>query len=275
MEWPPSGNTFPMLDGSPLSVDSDGKSIIVIVPWIPPSGLGYSVGVKQLGLAGSTPAVVPTPFYMAEVQRTGSLGSSPTRVISTRSAIDGVLGSPPGLLFVWEELDATGDGNILGALTVTQSDPGAALCFAHSGCPCSNSGPPPFAAGCLNSSGLGARLEGSGTNSVSAADLVLQVSDALPGQPGLFFQANLGLIGWLGLSFGNGLRCCGGSVLRLQVRFADASGAVSTSVNLPTVGGVQPGDARCYQYWYRDSNAVSPCTAGFNLTNAYDVIWTY
>ena len=92
----------------------------------------------------------------------------------------------------------------------------------------------------------------------------------LPGQPGLFFQADNNLSGQ-GLTLGDGIRCCGGNLVRLGTVFPDGNGT-ATFNNVASNGGVSAGETKCYQYWYRDPNG-GPCGFGFNLTNAYDVIW--
>ena len=148
--------------------------------------------------------------------------------------------------------------------------PGSAICFGDGGgtsCPCGNNG----GGGCANSTGAGSTLIGAGSNSVSAGDLALSASNALPGQPGLFFQGDNAINGGNGNVFGDGLRCCGGNVIRLQVVVPDANGNAATSVNIAASGGVSPGDTKCYQYWYRDP--AGPCGSGFNLTNGYQVSW--
>ena len=38
-------------------------------------------------------------------------------------------------------------------------------------------------------------------------------------------------------------------------------------------GGVNAGDTKRYQLWYRDSGG-SPCDSEFNLTNGYEITWT-
>jgi hypothetical protein len=81
----------------------------------------------------------------------------------------------------------------------------------------------------------------------------------------------------LGTAFGDGLRCAGGSVVRLKSRNAalnfaayPAGGDAPVSVQgaLPLAGGT-----RHYQVWYR--NAATFCTsATFNLSNGWSVTWT-
>lgn len=151
--------------------------------------------------------------------------------------------------------------------------PGTPLCFGDGGgtaCPCGNPGG--GSEGCSNSTGNGGILAASGHDSVALGDLVLEASNALPGQPGLFFQGDNSINGGTGIPFGDGLRCCGGNVVRLQVVVPDANGNAATSVNISAGGGVSAGDTRCYQYWYRDPSG-SPCGAGFNLSNANQIDW--
>ncbi|MDP6989966.1 MAG: hypothetical protein QF903_10845, partial [Planctomycetota bacterium] len=151
---------------------------------------------------------------------------------------------------------------------------GTALCFgdgAGTPCPCGNDDAG-GTGGCANSTGGGSTLAASGSDSIGAADLVLEASGALPGQPGLFFQGVNFINGGSGVIFGDGLRCCGGSVVRLQVVVPDSAGDAATSGDIGGTGGVVPGDTRCYQYWYRDPSG-SPCGSGFNLGNAVQVDW--
>ncbi len=135
-------------------------------------------------------------------------------------------------------------------------------------CPCENSGGP--GAGCLNSSGLGARLMAGGTPDSSSGDFVLVASGTVPFQPGLFFQGTQRTNNGLGLPFGNGLRCVGGVVTRIQVRLSDGFGNSHTTAQIqgPSSG------MRFYQLWYRDPLAPAPCAWNENLSNGLDVFWT-
>jgi hypothetical protein len=160
-------------------------------------------------------------------------------------------------------------------LAVRQPAPsaGSAYCFGDgsgTACPCGNPGGP--AEGCANSTGSGAALTASGSSSVAAADLVLHVANALPNQPGLFFQGEVATNGGDGSPFGDGLRCAGTHVVRLETVVPDPSGDAQTSVDIGAEGGVSPGDIRDYQCWYRDPTA-SPCGSGFNLSNGFEVTW--
>ncbi len=125
----------------------------------------------------------------------------------------------------------------------------------------------------MNGTGNGARLFGEGSTSISANNFKLTAVGLDPGKPGLYFQGNNRVAGGAGVHFGDGLRCAGGGVIRLQVRFASTSGASSTTANLVLKGGVAPGDTKRYQLWYRNPSS-SPCGAQFNLSNAVEMVFT-
>jgi hypothetical protein len=174
-----------------------------------------------------------------------------------------------------------GNGGLYHQTETLDFDPGAGYCFGEVGvgtpCPCSNDNDGTLhGAGCDNGvfSG-GARLSGFGTASVSADTLVLNTIHAEPGNSGLYFQANNAINGGDGIVFGDGLRCAGGGVIRLQVRFSNPGGATSTTNAIGTKGAVVAGDTKRYQYWYR-TISNPPCGLGvndFNLSNGYEVTW--
>jgi hypothetical protein len=74
----------------------------------------------------------------------------------------------------------------------------------------------------------------------------------------------------MGLSFGDGLRCAGGSVKRLGVRVPDAAGTAHWGPGLAALGQWGPGDVRFFQGWYRDP-VGSSCGTNFNLSNGVEV----
>jgi hypothetical protein len=135
-------------------------------------------------------------------------------------------------------------------------------------CPCGNSGN--NGEGCANGGGSGGMLRSTGSISVGTADLVLTGDQLIANQPGLYFQGNNAINSGNGNPFGDGLRCVGGGVIRLQVRFASSSGSSQTSVNIPATGGIAAGDTKRFQLWYRDPN-TSQCGAGFNLSNGLEI----
>ena len=141
-------------------------------------------------------------------------------------------------------------------------------------CPCGNDNDGSLGfAGCANgSSAGGCALSASGSTSLGAADLVLEAEGMVPSQPGLFFQGDNAINGGLGNTFGDGLRCAGGGVIRLQVLFAASDGTASTSIDISGKGGCAAGDVKRYQLWSRDPVA-SICGAAFNLSNGLEVTW--
>ena len=154
------------------------------------------------------------------------------------------------------------------------SGPGTSYCSGDgsgTACPCGNPGG--SGEGCANDTGSGAVLSGSGSASILADDLVLSATNLTPG-PGLFFQGNNAVNSGNGNPFGDGLRCTGGSVRRLQVRFANSGNGFTTqtSISIATSGNVSAGQTKRYQYWYRDSG-TSPCGSLFNLTNGHELVW--
>jgi M6 family metalloprotease-like protein len=135
-------------------------------------------------------------------------------------------------------------------------------------CPCANTGAP--GAGCANSSSVGSTLTASGSSSILADDLVFHAAGLLPGQAALLFSGFNQINGGNGLQFGDGLRCVGGQITRLNVRIPDASGDASWGPGMAAVHGWISGETRTFQVWYRDSIGSS-CGTGFNLSNGLSV----
>jgi len=168
------------------------------------------------------------------------------------------------------------DGNATGRVVVYSlvNLLGTPYCFGDgsaSTCPCGNSGS--AGEGCANSSGAGAALEGTGTASASADDLAFTAAALLPGQPALLFAGLNAVNNGDGVVFGDGLRCAGGSVVRLGVRQPDAGGQAIWGPGLGVQGGWSAGDTRRFQVWYRDP-VGGPCGTGFNLTHGFEVTFT-
>jgi hypothetical protein len=169
--------------------------------------------------------------------------------------------------------------NITFNITV-EGDLGTVFCFGDGDggiCPCGNVNDGTYfdgQAGCANGANLGgAAMRGSGSESIVEGTAILESSGLEPGQPGLYFQGDNALGGGDGVPFGDGLRCIGGGVVRLEVAYATSTGYSRTSVNIAAEGGVSAGETKVYQLWYRNP-AASPCGSGFNLTNGFSVTWT-
>jgi Tol biopolymer transport system component len=145
-------------------------------------------------------------------------------------------------------------------------------------CPCSNQGL--TGRGCGHSiSADGALLRAAGAATVQGDTVLLEAFNLVPGASLLFFQGTLRVNSGMGSTFGDGLRCAGGTVVRLAVRIAGgagyaALGAAITGDPLISVQGAVPagGGVRTYQAWYR--NAVAFCTpALYNTTNGIEITW--
>ena len=119
-----------------------------------------------------------------------------------------------------------------------------------------------------NSNGAGAQISWSGSNSVAANDLVLEIVSASSSKPGIFYYGP----NQVQTVFGDGYRCVGGAVKRLPVVFTDSFGDTSYSIDLnsttlPT-GTIAEGDTWNFQFWYRDPPGT---LSTFNLSNALSV----
>ncbi len=149
----------------------------------------------------------------------------------------------------------------------------SAFCFGDgsgAACPCGNIGA--AGNGCASSvNSAGARLSASGAASLVNDTLLLQGS-GMPNASALYFQGT----SQASSVFGDGLRCAGGTVVRLGTKtnvagasLYPAAGDLSVSVRglVPSAGSV-----RTYQVWYR--NAATFCTAStFNLSNGLAITW--
>ena len=159
----------------------------------------------------------------------------------------------------------------------------SALCFGDGTqalpCPCGNSGA--SGRGCENSSGSGgAELTWSGATIPD--DLSLHSSGEPAGALTIFLQGTQALAA--PVTFGDGLRCVGGTLRRLYAINATAGSATVPGPGQPSIGlrSLQLGDPlpagvqRLYQAYYRDADAsFCPAPAGnsWNVSNAVRVPW--
>ncbi len=153
-----------------------------------------------------------------------------------------------------------------------------AFCFGDGTatlCPCGNDAPFFSNTGCLNSLGTGGLLASTGSARVLSDTFVLQGS-GMTNSSCLYFQGTTQLNGGNGTLFGDGIRCAGGSVIRLGTKM-NTAGASQYPVGAdPTISVkglvVAAGTVRTYQCWYR--NAAAFCAVEtFNLTNGLSVTW--
>lgn len=148
-------------------------------------------------------------------------------------------------------------------------------------CPCGNSSDLGSAQGCRNSAGTGARLVDTGVASVTSDTLRLSATGTTPAGTCVFVQGDTTLSS---VPFGDGLRCLGGTQLRLAVLMAvggNASipgvGELSVSQRATAQGDVfQAGVSRTYQVFYRDSDptfCAAPHGGAFNMSSGVRITW--
>ncbi len=171
-----------------------------------------------------------------------------------------------------------GSSNMLGMVYIPNGPaPVTPFCFGDgsgTACPCGNAGA--AGNGCASSVNVnGGNLTASGSPSIAVDTLVLQGS-GMPNSSALYFQGTGQQSGGAGAVFGDGLRCAGGSVVRLGTKNNMSGASAYPNMGDPTVsvrGMCAAADVRTYQVWYR--NAAAFCTAStFNLTNGIEVTWT-
>jgi hypothetical protein len=177
-------------------------------------------------------------------------------------------------------LDASADpavGAVANGMQLRRIDQHTPYCFrdgSGTACPCGNNGV--AGNGCANSiTTNGAHLAAMGAASVSGDTLML-IGNNMPNGSALYFQGTTQLSGGAGAVFGDGLRCVGGSIVRIAPRTNVSGGSsypssgetpISVRGSIPVSGGTYD-----YQVWYR--NAASFCTsATFNLSNGVRVDW--
>jgi len=149
------------------------------------------------------------------------------------------------------------------------------ICFGDgsgTACPCGNTGA--AGNGCANSlNANGANLTTSGVSSSGADTLVLSGS-GMPDSSALYYQGSMTIAGGAGSVFGDGLRCAGGTIIRLgtKLNIAGASQYPEAGDLSVSVRGMVLQGTRVYQVWYR--NAAAFCASEtFNLTNGVSVVW--
>lgn len=218
---------------------------------------------------------------LLEAKLTGAVVATDSVLLPTASGVHEFTLTINGADF--DSLQVTGQGasnsgaffGLVDSVRVENASVGSAFCFGDGSalaCPCANNGA--AGKGCANSADAGgAELGASGVASLSASSLVLAGNGLVPGQPGLYFQGDNAVGGGGGVIFGDGLRCAGGNVVRLEVVTASGAGASATSTDLGASSSAGPGDTKRYQLWYRDP-VGGPCGTGFNLSNGIELDWT-
>jgi hypothetical protein len=204
--------------------------------------------------------------------------NTPQRLFVLRDTnTNGVIDAGEAIEIYNETLGAVVIGNARGIDLRGPQAAGVSFCYGDgtgAACPCGNVGSP--GKGCANSIvANGARIATEGTASLSA-DLVTLIGTGMPDSSALYFQGTTQQTGGLGATFGDGLRCAGGSVIRLGTKANTLGTSRFPSVGdqpIATKGLVFAPGTRTYQIWYR--NAAAFCNPEtFNLSNGVQVTWT-
>ena len=214
-----------------------------------------------LSLINSTSMIGPNSYAL------------PTTATTTRSAQNLFLSPGANTLFLLQEdVDNAISGinyDILLTVTVPCESDTAYESFCDCPmvvAPCGNAGAP--GQGCENSSGAGSQLTATGLATIGGGSTLQLHASNLPTPQtiGLFFQGNNVLNP---TPFGDGLRCVGGSIERIEVVITGTGSADSSVLAGPASSGV-----KFYQFWYRDApSQQSPCNSGFNLSNGVAIGW--
>jgi len=198
-------------------------------------------GPRELRL---TPCEVSgnTPIATVIVRATG-----PAEAGRMRVALDSVLAVDGACAFVFDEFCRGTD------------------------CPCGNAS---NSGGCANSTGSGAAFFGGGVASISHELLFFSVGPMPAGVAATLVQGSALLGGGSGVSFGDGKRCAGGTIVRLLTRNTGNGGFTvpeQGGPGLAALGHLQTPGERTYQVFYRD--AAGPCGTGWNSSTAVRLDW--
>jgi len=275
-----------------VSVDSAGVegNEVSITPSISADGrfVGFLSNASNL-VAGDTNTNYDV-FVHDRLFGTTERMSVDSRGVQANDNSGGVVLSPNGRLVGFSSV-AT---NLVSGDTNGRSDtllryrggppPAQAFCFgdgSSGNCPCANNGA--SGRGCQNSSSTGgAQLTCEGNPSLLADSLSLRSTGQTPVVMSIFLQGN-SAIG--AVFYGDGLRCLGGTLLRLFVRSAPPGGAASAPLGLePSISMrsaalgdvIGVGETRCYQAYYRDpviSFCPGPQGDSWNISSGLAIVW--
>jgi len=244
------------------------------------AGGAFTANATLTALSGQL-VVTPIGGSPSTTDLTNSM-SSPTAVMGTITLSGGAfhLSGPVNTTFMFTDPGTGQSGSItlVGTIVADWSLVQSYCAGDGSGtaCPCGNNSPAGQNRGCLNSTGVGGQLTATGTASLASDTFVLHGSGLPATSTGLFFQGTAQAGAGAGAVFGDGLRCAGGTVVRLGTEAVAAGASTYPGASDPhvSVKGMvtTAGSTRGYQLWYR--NSASFCTAAtFNLTNGIWATW--
>lgn len=175
--------------------------------------------------------------------------------------------APPPYLLAATELSADGQ-RVLADLEPSFGS-GTSPVLVDFGPPCSITS---YCTSLPNSTGEPAFLSGQGEASLEANSLVLAAVGMPNNAMTVLFDGTAAIDP--GVPFGQGLLCVGGTLRRLGSQRA-TGGVIIAAQNVlgPRYAGVNPGDTRYFQVWYRD--AMAPGGATINTTDALAVTFCW
>lgn len=144
-------------------------------------------------------------------------------------------------------------------------------------CPCGNESFPGTFSGCKHSLGYGGIMRSHNIWSYSIDTLKVHVLTLPTTTPVLFFHGTAKVNFGSGNPFGDGLRCVGGTVIRLATKTTQNGQAfypdVGESAISARVGVPGPGYVSHFQGWYRNADPTYCSPSTYNLTNGTAVTW--
>jgi hypothetical protein len=250
------------------AVDADGhKFAIVYSESYQGSATDYDTWLTTVELAGTQ--VVPSEIH-AQLGFTNGHESMPA--IASRHSGGG---GEWDMWAVWDNNGSDIDAAVYSAPPFTSiCNPGADA----ASCPCGNN-PLGVHRGCNNSANTGGGVM-SGVGAASTDSVTLTASSMLPNATTVFWQGTT-YLGWhAGLPFGDGVRCIGGSLLRIAVKTASGGSASFPGPNDASIkqtsaakgAPIAIGSQRFYQATYRDPASYA-CSDTFNGTNGLIIAW--
>jgi hypothetical protein len=179
------------------------------------------------------------------------------------------------------------DTEIIVNVVYTYCSPGLTMCVPGAQgttvCPCSNpQSPAGSLKGCNNSSATGGAVLSSGGASLLSADtVVFTTSGENPNATSVVLQGSAS--NPAGATFGQGVRCASGTLLRLYTKAASNGSIVAPEAGDLTVSArsaalgdtILPNQARYYLVYYRDPIVLGGCpsTSTFNATQGQVMFW--
>ena len=216
--------------------------------------------------------------------RTSDHGATWEKVVALAGAVDDteygsqlVIDDPGTSVYLtYQRGGANGGSEVLftrGTVETLPASVGTIYCLGDgtgAPCPCGNTSARDTGQGCRNSSGRGALLVGSGSESVSAANLQLAVSGLPVSASALLGLGSTQAHGIWGVPFREGIFCLGGARTRLASGVAGAAGALQWDAVALLGPALRAGDTLQLQVHYRDPLGLCS-TLGQNASNALRV----